>query len=43
MMSLVNDLGFAEEHVGLTEDNLDILTRFLLPKYENYIKNKLGL
>lgn len=40
---LVNDLGFAEEHVGLTPESLDILTRALLPKYDLFIRKKLGL
>ena len=40
---LVNDLGFAEEHVGLTNDSLDVLTRFLIPKYQNYVRMKLGI
>ena len=40
---LVNDLGFAEEHVGLTVESLDRLTRFLLPKYQQFIRKKLGI
>jgi len=40
---LVNDLGFAREHVGLNAESLSILTKKLLPKYQNYVRLKLGI
>lgn len=40
---LVNDLGFAPEHVGLTPDNLNKLTAAMLTRYKIYINKQLGL
>ena len=40
---LVNDLGFAPEHVGLTEENLNKLTAAMLIKYQQYARKKMSL
>lgn len=40
---LVNDLGFAPEHVGLTPDNLNKLTAVMLTRYQIYLNKQIGL
>lgn len=40
---LVNDLGFAPEHVGLTNENLNKLTAVMLIEYQKFVKMKLAI
>lgn len=40
---LVNDLGFAPEHVGLTDKNLNVLAAAMLTRYQLYIKKQLAI
>ena len=38
---LVNDLGFSEEHVGLTKRNMAIVQAIIRENYINYVKGQL--
>ena len=38
---LVGDLRFSDTHVGLTDDNLSILSKEMLFKYQDYARNKI--
>lgn len=40
---LVNDLGFDPGHVGLTDENISLLTEKLLIGYQGYVLNELQL
>lgn len=39
---LVNDLGFAPEHVGLTDANLNKVTALMLVKYQQFARKQMG-
>ena len=38
---LVNELRFSPEHVGLTEENLEVIRKIVLPKYQEYARREL--
>lgn len=38
---LVNELRFSPEHVGLTEENLEVIRTIVLPKYQEYARREL--
>lgn len=40
---LVNDLGFDAEHVGLTEENRNVLVKELIKRYRGFVRMKLGI
>lgn len=40
---LVEDLGFAKEHVGLTPENINKLTQAMLIRYHRYVRRILGI
>lgn len=38
---LVNELRFSPDHVGLTEENLELIRNIVLPKYQEYARREL--
>lgn len=38
---LVNELNFSGEHVGLTDENIEILSDMMLPAYRQYVIDKM--